>query len=174
IIVTTMRTTGLNWLVLSALAALLLPACEAVDELDDDGGVIGEEASFTTLYSRAPFSNCGGCHAPGAPGFVEGETESSLDWTTQETAYNSLQGVVSGLEATNFAGCNGAPFIGDTPETSIIVATFDEDIRLNFELSGFPDCNSDAISDMTLVVGRLPDDSLTMLKDWVTDGAPNN
>ena len=64
------------------------------------------------------------------------------------TAYASLQGTASGLTG-NFEGCNGVPFIGDSVESSLIVATFDEDVRENFSHPDFPDCTGDAISDMS-------------------------
>jgi hypothetical protein len=100
-------------------------------------------------------------------------TEATQDWTTRNMAYSSLQGTASGLIG-NFSACNGVQFIGDTPETSLLVAALDEEVRADFAVAGFPDCNSDAISDMTLKIGGpLPASLLADLKQWISAGAPN-
>jgi hypothetical protein len=133
-----------------------------------------QQQGFTALYETTSFQKCSGCHAPGAAGFVDGETEATQNWSTRNDAYQSLQGNASGLSG-NFAGCNGAPFIGSTPETSLLVAVFDDTVRSNFTLGDFPDCNSDSISDMTLKIGGALDSAeLALLKDWISAGAPDN
>lgn len=143
--------------------------CNAENICEQEGG----EPSFTTLYQSSSFSNCSGCHAPGAPGFTDG-TEATQDWSTRATAYQSLQGTASGLIG-NFAGCNGVPLIGDGPDTSLLVAVFDETVRTAFSLPNFPDCTVDSISDMTLKIGgSLTSQELTLLKDWITAGALDN
>ncbi len=131
-----------------------------------------EEGAFTTLYNSGSFQQCAQCHAPGADGFVDG-TEATQNWSTQANAYTSLQGTASGLIG-NFEGCNGVPFINQTPDDSLLVAVFDENVRAGFSLDGFPDCNSDTISDMTLKIGgALEEAILSLLKQWISDGAPN-
>lgn len=131
----------------------------------EEGGGIG----FASVYDSPGFASCGGCHAPDAPGNVDG-TEKTIDWTDASTAYASLQGTASGL-IENFEGCNGVPFIGDSVESSLIVAVFDEDVRENFSHPDFPDCTGDAISDMTLKTGgAFSDDDLAALKAWIEAG----
>jgi hypothetical protein len=131
------------------------------------------EPTFTAIFQSSTFSNCSGCHAPGAPGFVDG-TETTQDWTDRNSAFQGLQGTASGLIG-NFEGCNGVPFLGSGPDDSLIVAVFDETVRAAFSLASHPDCTVDSISDMNL---KLPSDissgELTLLKDWITAGAPNN
>ncbi len=130
-----------------------------------------EEPDFAAIYNDAFFQNCKNCHAPGAGNFVEGKTEATQDWTTVDTAFASLQGKASGMMG-DAANCNGVPLIGDTPETSLLVAALDKDIRDSFSVSGFPDCDQDAISDMATLVGSMPAALLIDLKAWIDAGAP--
>lgn len=128
---------------------------------------------FTALYHTSSFQTCADCHAPNAPGFTEG-TEATQDWSTRDTAYTSLQGEASGLIG-NFAGCNGVPFIGATPEDSLLLAVFDDSVRAGFSLPEHPDCNADSISDMTLKIGGpLSATEMQLLRDWIADGAPDD
>jgi len=149
----------------AALLSLSAFGCsEALDAVD--GG--GEE--FTSIYESDQFQTCSGCHAPGAPGRVNG-TEATQDWSTQQTANSSLQGTASGLIG-NFQGCNGVPFIGPSAEQSLLVAVFDSDVRQNFENAQFPSCNADAITDETIRLGGdLPASLLQDLKDWIDGGS---
>jgi hypothetical protein len=172
----------------TALAlSLLVAACGAVE---GDGGEgqpcrpdgtcdpgltcksdICEMGMFTKLHNSTSFQKCAECHAPGAPGFVDG-TETTQDWSSRDNAYQGLQGKAAGLIG-NFEDCNGVPLIGNSPETSLIVAVFDETVRAAFSATGFSDCTGDAISDMTLKIGGALDAAkLTLLKDWITAGAP--
>ena len=153
-----------------ACAALSLTGCGDVDPLGPDAGPVD---TFTQIYQASGFAQCGGCHAPGAPGFTDG-TEATQDWSSRDSAYTSLTtGDASGLMG-NFEDCNGVPLIGDTPETSLLVAALDEDVRADFSLANFPNCNSDTISDMTLKIGGpVPTADLNLLKQWIMDGAPN-
>lgn len=147
-------------------------ACGSTDEVlgEPGGGAIGD--AFTSIYESTEFQMCSGCHAPGAPGRVEG-TEATQDWSTRDKAYTSLMGKASGLIG-NFAGCNGVAFIGATADESLLVAAFDEQVRENFMVASTPDCTGDAISDMTLKIGSpLSDDVLNQLKAWINDGAPD-
>jgi cytochrome c5 len=139
---------GLRALGLACLAAVCLTGCPVEEPIGPDAG---PEDTFTQLYQSIG-STCAGCHAPGAPGFMPG-VEDTQDWSSRDSAREALFGVASGLVG-NFAGCNGVPLMGDTPETSLIVAAFDEQVRADFSLAAFPDCNADTISDMTLKIGR--------------------
>lgn len=165
-----------NWknLGLAVIAGLTLSACDigSIEDPGADGGP--QEDTFTMLYNSATFQTCAGCHAPGADGFdPTAGTEATMDWSTRDNAYSSLQGMASGLVG-NFEGCNGVPLIGATPETSLLVATFDEDVRLSFAVEGFPDCTGDSISDMNLKIGSpISQVELDLLKAWIAAGAPN-
>jgi len=140
-----------------------------------DGGTdpVGEgDGAFTRIYESPEFQKCGDCHAPGAPGRVAG-IESTQNWSTRDSAYASLKGMASGLIG-NFAGCNGVPLLGTTAGTSLLVAALDEETRASFMSASKPDCNGDAISDMTLKLGApLPAALLAELKAWIDAGAPN-
>lgn len=157
----------------AAILSLSLGACELPEPVDGADASPGPDVDqFTQLYESASFQMCAGCHAPDADGFTDG-TEATQDWTTRDTAYQSLQGVASGMMG-NFEGCNGVPFIGDTPETSLLLATFDDSIRAEFTLADFADCNVDSISDMTLKIGGpLSMEELDLLTQWLADGAPD-
>jgi hypothetical protein len=160
------------------LTALLALSCG--DALEDPldggagtGGSGGGGVTFTSIYESDEFQECAGCHAPGAPGRTEG-TEATQNWSTRATAYNSLQGNASGLIGNN-AGCNGVAFLDDAAEDSLLVAAFDEDVRIAYDNPSFPNCNADAIADQTLKIGGpLPAALLADLKAWVDAGAPNN
>jgi len=150
-----------------AAASFLALGCG--DIIDDalDGG----DDAFTSIYESEEFQTCSGCHAPGAPGRVDG-IETRQNWSTRLTAYSTLKLTAAGLIGNN-AGCNGVPFLGDTAEESLLVASLDEDVRANYDNPSFPDCTPDAIADQTLKIGGpLPAALLRELKDWVNDGAP--
>jgi hypothetical protein len=147
------------------------------DALDDalGGGHDGGEGddTFTQIYNSPQFQKCSGCHAPNAPGKTAG-TEATQDWSTRDAAYSSLKGKASGLIG-NFEGCNGVPLVGSNANSSLLVASLDEDVRANFMNASYPDCTGDAISDQTLKIGgALPDSLLTQLKGWINAGTPNN
>lgn len=155
-----------GWRALGAigLAAFCLTACAVEEPLGPDAAPLD---TFSQLYQSVGTA-CAGCHAPGAPGFTDG-TEATQDWSSRDSAYNALQGMASGLIG-NFEGCNGVPLVGDSPETSLIVAAFDEQVRAEFALAAFPDCNADSISDMTLKVGRqLTADERSLLRTFVME-----
>lgn len=159
------------------LCALLAPAggCGEEDVVPgDDMGVrndMGSATTFADLYASSVLQMCSDCHAPGAPGFVEG-TETTQDWSTSSTAFSSLQGNASGLVG-NFAGCNGVPLIGATAETSLIVAVLDPNVRATFSVEGFPSCTADAIPDESLRVGTVSPTLLQDLKDFIDEGGFN-
>ncbi|MET0340633.1 MAG: hypothetical protein ABW252_06505 [Polyangiales bacterium] len=146
---------------------------DPAEETDDDDGGGSGGGAFTRIYNSSQFQQCAGCHAPNAPGKVAG-TESSQDWSTRDKAYASLKKAASGMIG-NFAGCNGVPLLGSSPANSLLVASLDEDVRADFSSAAKPDCNGDAISDMTLKIGApLPASLLAELKAWITAGAPND
>ncbi|ACY16577.1 hypothetical protein [Haliangium ochraceum] len=145
-------------------AALLVTGCE----VEDLGGVdAGMQDTFTQLYETETFQKCAGCHAPGAPGFQDG-TETTQDWSTRDAAFQSLQGTASGLIG-NFEACNGVSLLGTAPENSLLLAAFDEDVRLDFSTSEAAGCDGDAISDMTAVVGELSANELSLLRTFVME-----
>ncbi|WP_428265684.1 hypothetical protein [Haliangium sp.] len=152
-----------------AALALALTACGPAE----DGPDATPPDTFTQIYQSSTFSTCSQCHAPSAPGFTDG-TETAQDWSSRDAAYMSLTtGTAAGLIG-NFEGCNGVPLVGDSPEESLIVAAVDENIRASFSLTNFPNCDSDAISDMSLKIGAAFSTSdVDLLKQWITDGAPN-
>lgn len=145
----------------ACLAALALTACEAEEGLVD----AGPQDTFTELYA-AIGTQCAGCHAPGALGNTPG-TEQTQDWSTPETARASLQGMASGLMG-NFEACNGVPLIGDSVETSLLIAAYDEDVRADFSVASNPDCNADTISDMMLK-SPISDAEIALLKQYVME-----
>jgi len=153
----------------SALCAL---ACgDTVDPLDD-GGEGGGGGAFDRIYTELG-PTCSECHAPGAPGRVEG-TEATQDWSTRDRALTTLRGTASGLIG-NFQGCNRVPLLGASADESLLVASLDEDVRRAFSLADFPDCTADAISDQTVwIMGGLPDGLLDDLKEWIDAGAPED
>ncbi|MGM0576128.1 MAG: hypothetical protein ACQEXJ_10405 [Myxococcota bacterium] len=153
--------------------SLLSLAVAACDTAVDEGGGDGVEANFTSLYGDY-FQECKQCHAPGAPGRTE-DIEQSLDFSTKNTAYSTLQGTATGLTG-NQSGCNGVPFIAPgNASSSLVVAALDEDVRQGFDVQDFPDCDQNAISDMTLKVGFPPSaDFRNALAAWIDAGAPND
>jgi cytochrome c5 len=157
---------ALRALALACLAATCLTGCPA----EEPGGAdAGPADTFTMLYESIGES-CKGCHAEGAIGAPVG-TEATQDWSSVDSARTSLKGTASGLMG-NFTGCNGVPLLGDTPETSLLVAAFDENVRADFSLADFPDCNADSISDMTLKIGRpLSAAELSLLEQFVMEEA---
>jgi hypothetical protein len=156
----------------ACLCGFALAACgEASDAVNDATGSLAGP-SFTHLYQSSEFQACAGCHAPGAPGKTEG-TEATQDWSTRDRAYSTLHGAASGLIG-NFSGCNGVPFLGESAAESLLVAAFDEQVRVAFQSREVPSCDGDAISDQTLKTGgSLPDAVLAELKAWVDAGAPD-
>jgi hypothetical protein len=158
---------------LIASSALHALACgDSVDPLDDGNGGGGGSggAAFDRVYAELG-PTCSECHAPRAPGRVEG-TEATQDWSTRDRAITTLGGAASGLIG-NFQGCNGVPLLGASADESLLVASLDEDVRRDFSLTAFPDCTADAISDQTVwIMGGLPDGVLDDLKEWIDAGAP--
>jgi hypothetical protein len=166
-------TIGLCGVALSQVGCGADPTEEAGgdDDGDSDAGS-NDGVSFTRIYNSPEFQRCAECHAPGAQGRVDG-TESTQDWSTRDKAYASLKGVASGMTG-NFEGCNGEPLLGSRAETSLLVASLDEDVRDGYMSASTPSCTKDAISDMTLKLGApLPSALLAQLKAWVDAGAPN-
>lgn len=151
---------------LGVALALALGCGDTLDALESGD-------AFGRIYERLEESEtaCSSCHAPGAPGRTA-DIEATQDWSTRNTAYTTLRGNASGLVG-NFAACNGVPLLGESAETSLLVASLDETVRADFSAPGNPDCDSDAVSDQTAKIGGpLPEDLLQELKDWIDSGAP--
>jgi cytochrome c5 len=160
-------TIGVASMALAVGLALSLGCGDTIDDALEGGG---DGATFTRIYEDEA---CSGCHAPGAPGRMEG-MEATQNWSSRAAAFSSLQGNASGLIG-NFQGCNGVPLIGSSADESLLIAALDFDVRSSFSVSGFPDCTGDAIADQTdKINGGLPDGWLDDLKDWIDAGAPNN
>ena len=126
------------------------------------------QSKFAPLYSGY-FQGCKRCHTPGAWGQVTG-IEQSLDFSTEDTAYDTItKGSATGLQG-NQEACNGVSFVSSTYDRSLIAAVIDEDVRANFSVGG---CEGDAVSDMTLKVGSAPSaEFLGALKVWIESGTP--
>jgi hypothetical protein len=151
--------------------AVVFGCGDTLDPLDPLAN--NDTPTFTSIYQADEFQLCKGCHAPGAPGRTEG-IEATQDWSTRESARDTLRGSASGLIG-NFEGCNGVPLLGGSAEQSLLVASLDETVRANFSNPTFPDCTSDSISLQTLKIMReLPAGLLRDLKDWIDGGAPGN
>ncbi len=133
----------------------------------------GVTASFTSLYGDY-FGNCAHCHAPAAPGRTS-DIEQTLDFSSRAMAYTTITtGMAAGLVG-NPAGCNGVPFIGATPASSLILAVIDQPTAQMFDVPAHPSCDEATITDQTLKVGTPPSAAfIAALKDWLTAGAPNN
>ncbi|MEZ4363004.1 MAG: hypothetical protein R3B48_22625 [Kofleriaceae bacterium] len=156
------------------LASLALVAgCPPAEEGTPDAPPGGVQATFTSLYADY-FAKCKNCHTPTAPGRTS-DTEQTLDFTTKASAYTTITtGVAMGLVG-NHAGCNGAPFVGSTPASSLILAVLDQPTRQAIDLPGFANCDIDAITDATVKSGAQPSAAfVTALKEWITAGKPNN
>jgi hypothetical protein len=141
-----------------------------------DAGVAADTGvnvpSFASIYD-AMRPLCIGCHAPGAPGRISG-TELTLDFTTRETAYESITtGTASGLSGI-FAVCNGVPLAGASAGDSLILATVDSATRNAFDLAAFPSCDAASISRHDSL-GRAGDLSYVPdLVGWLNGGTPDN
>jgi hypothetical protein len=159
---------GWRALALACLAAVFLTGCP----VEEPGGVdAGPVDTFTMVY-EAIGEKCAGCHAPGAPGSGPG-VEATQDWSSRDSALNSLQGMSTGLVG-NFADCNGVPFIGPTPESSLILAAIDPDVKADFSVSN---CNTDTLSDMNLKLAADPlsAQDVALVREWLmeeTAGSP--
>lgn len=153
---------GLRSLALACLAALVLTGCPVEEPLTPDAGPVD---TFTQVYESIG-ARCAGCHAPGAPGFGPG-VEATQDWSSRDSALNSLQGMASGLTG-NFADCNGVPLIGPTPESSLILAAIDPDVKADFSVGS---CNTDTISDMNLKLAADPlsDQEIALVRQWLME-----
>ena len=132
----------------------------------------GVTATFTSLYGDY-FSTCANCHSPTGPGRTS-DTEKTLDFSTRFTAYTTIKtGMASGLMG-NFMDCNGVPFVGATPGSSLILAALDQPTRQAFDLKASPMCGVDTISDETKWSGAASVEFIAALKTWLGNGAPNN
>lgn len=160
------------------LLGLCVLAAACGDEVTGDGtpdaGGGTVTATFTSLYADY-FSECGQCHAPGAPGAGAPGIEMTLNFSTKAAAYTSIKsGMATGLDG-NQMDCNGVPFVGANASSSLILAVLDQPTRQAFDLTSHPNCDVDAITDETVKVGSPPSAAfITALKGWLNAGAPNN
>lgn len=139
-----------------------LVGCGGVSEDDDSPS---PSASFTALYGDY-FQQCLACHTPDAPGRTS-ITETTLDFTSESSAQSTILGGTAAGLSGNQTDCNGVSFVGDTPESSLILAAIDDTTRANFAVGN---CTADTISDMTAKVGFAPDASFVAdLKSWIQE-----
>ncbi len=146
----------------TASLALLtsIVGCEATAGSGDD---------FTQAYDSY-LNKCANCHAPGVDGKTS-TTESSLDFSTVDTARSTLKGSAKGLTG-NQAACNDVPFVvPGKPEQSLVMAVLDADVRKGFDIAGKAGCDADGVTDMTIRVGGPDADAIAKLRTWIADGA---
>ena len=153
-------------LVAAALAtvSLQLAGCSAAEDAVTGGT---SSSGFDAVYTGVIGKNCNRCHGTSAPGYNPGETESSLDFSSADRAFATLNGQAKGLTG-NFAGCNGVSFVvaGDASK-SLLLASMDSTTRKAF-VSG--SCNKDVVSAMeskTLVSSS----QVALVRDWINAGA---
>ena len=159
-----------NTLAIGLLA--LVAACPA-ETTGPDAPPAVVMPTFSSLYGDY-FAACKNCHSPTGPGRTS-TTEQTMDWTSRATALSKLKtGMASGLTG-NQAACNGVPFLGATPAQSLVLAVLDQPTRQAYDRPQSPDCDVDAISDMTVKVGSQPSAAfIAALKTWIMNGAMDN
>jgi hypothetical protein len=131
-------------------------------------------ASWSSLYTSY-LQDCKSCHAPNASGRT-GDTETTLDFSSAGSAYATVTtGKAAGLVG-NQSACNSVPFIvSGHPEQSLLVASIDFATRTTYASTTAPTCDSTAVTDQTAKQGMVPPAGyVSALKQWITDGAPNN
>ncbi len=173
-----MTTRSFAGLALATACIAALAGCGTAAEADGPTGTPDApttvSATFTSLYGDY-FSNCKSCHAPGAPGRTS-DTEQNLDFTSKTTAYSTITTKMAAGLVGNPADCNGVPFVASgVPGKSLILAVVDQPTRNVFDDPAHPKCDMDTISDETAKVHSQPSAAfVASLKQWITDGTPNN
>jgi hypothetical protein len=143
-----------------------LAGCSAAEEAV--GAASGGGGSFDTVYSTLLSKNCKGCHGPNAPGYNPGDTESSLDFTTADTAYTTLMGKAAGLSG-NSAACNGVSFVvPGNAGASLLMASIDSTTRRAFSSGG---CTKDTVAAMETRGGALTAAQVEAVRAWINGGA---
>jgi hypothetical protein len=143
-----------------------LAGCSAAEEAV--GAATGGGGSFDTVYSTVLSKNCKGCHGPNAPGYNPGDTESTLDFTTADTAYTTLLGKAAGLSG-NSAACNGVSFVvPGNAAGSLLMASIDATTRRAFVSGG---CNKDTVAAMEGRGGALSAAQVEAVRSWISGGA---
>jgi len=135
--------------------------------LNTDQNSNAVQPNFTSLYSQY-LKNCGDCH-PGRS--TASERVPSLDMTTQQKAFDSLNKIVSIDGKTQ---CNNVKYINSGhPEKSLLVAILDESIRKDFMTATASSC--DVIYHPNTAGSQTPSAQvLAALKEWISKGAANN
>jgi len=166
-------------LALAAVAAACNPlaSSDVTGPSDNGPSDTGTDApaipTFASLY-EGYFALCTDCHSPSGPGRTS-ETEGSLDFSTIQSAYDSLTKGKASAMVGNPEACNGVAFLGATYEESLVVATIDEAVRASFLATGQGTCDTAAVTDMTLKVQDQAAPSPAFLRDlkaWIDAGAP--
>lgn len=161
-----------------AVALALGAGCGAERrEQPDLGGLLEADLAapvaptFSALYASY-LGECVQCHAAGAPGRTP-DIETSLDFSTQTMAYQTLRnGKATGLTGAK-AACNGVAFVvPGSPDQSLLVAVLAPDVRATF---GIGACTASHITDEAAKVGTPPSAGfLAALRAWIVAGAANN
>ncbi|MEM1416837.1 MAG: hypothetical protein AAGH15_18210 [Myxococcota bacterium] len=164
--------------VLALALAVLAVGCEEDLFGEPDGGMTmldgggGGPPTFADVFaSFGPV--CADCHAPGAPGFIDGETEATQNWSSLAAAQSSLNGNASGL-FTPFDACDGVPLVvPNQPNASLIMAYLDSSVRASFSANGGA-CNADTIADGFIrmsVANGITNGDVENLRSWIAAGA---
>ncbi len=147
-----------------------LPAGDDLSQADVPRADTPVAVTFASLYAGY-FQACTQCHTPA--GRYAG-METTLDFSTAQTAWTTLTtGKAAGLTG-NVEACNNVHLLGATYETSLVVATIDETVRASFLATGQGQCDQAAVTDMTLKVAGQAAPSAAFLRDlkaWIDAGA---
>ena len=148
-----------------ATVSLQIAGCSAAEDAVTGGT---SSSGFDAVYTGVIGKNCNGCHGTSAPGYNPGETESSLDFTSADAAYNSLKGQSTGLTG-NFAACNGKAFVvaGDASK-SLLMASIENATRKAYANGA---CTSASVSAMESRGGALTAAQVSLVRDWINAGA---
>ncbi len=152
----------------AAALSFQLAGCSAAEDAGGAATGGGGSGSFDAVYSAVLSKNCKGCHGPSAPGYNPGTTESTLDFTTADTAYTTLMGRAAGL-AGNSAACNGVAFVvAGNAAGSLLMASIDAATRRSFASGG---CNKDTVAAMESRGGALTAAQVDAVRSWINGGA---
>lgn len=123
--------------------------------------------TFTAVYTNTLSTACGSCHVPGGAGTTDGTT---LDFTTQTTAYSTLlNSVVSGGSSKNTCP-NIKIVVPGSPSTSYLVGT----LITSYGGTAFETATGTGCSPYAGHSVNLSADEETSLTAWIQNGALNN
>lgn len=152
------------WLLVLLLMPLALTRCGSLEDL-----VEVPDTPYGELWSEL-FNRCGACHGVSSAG-----TEGGPDLTTLDATHRNLVGKRGNdypdwdTFFNNRPDCETIPFIAPgNPNNSLVVAILDDTVA-----DGLAPC---VPSDHTGPPMRISASAETMskLRDWISDGAPRN